>query len=339
MLRRGLVVISILAISCMVLMPVGLLFGGVDIPVKDVLSALIGSSEDSVIDFIIFENRLPALFASFLSGAALALAGLLMQTCFNNPLAGPSIMGISSGSSLGVGLVILAMGEVAGTWGRMASIGGAFIGAIAVMLVLMAFSAIVRSSDVLLIIGILIGYLTSSAITLLNFFGSERAVHSYVVWGLGSFSGVPLEDIPFMGSAISVLVVFAFCMVKVLNALLLGERYANSVGVSVDASRMWLLLLSGGLTAVVTAWCGPIGFIGLVVPHIARMLVASSNHKVLLPATLFAGGLVGLVCQIISVAPSLSQGGIIPINAITPVIGVPVIVYVLLNRRKLLYFN
>ncbi len=184
-----------------------------------------------------------------------------------------------------------------------------------------------RSTDVLLIVGILIGYLATSAISLLNFFSTERAVHSYVLWGLGTFSGVSIDILPLFAVLVIALICASLLYSKSLNAMLLGTQYAESVGVSTGRARTGILLLSGALTAVVTAWCGPIGFIGLVVPHIARMVLA------------LCGALLGIICQIISVWPSLSKGAVIPVNAITPVIGVPVIIYVLLNRRRLLYFN
>ena len=208
-----------------------------------------------------------------------------------------------------------------------------------ILAILLIFSSSVRSTDVLLIVGILIGYLATSAISLLNFFSTERAVHSYVLWGLGTFSGVSIDIFPLFAVLVIALICASLLYSKSLNAMLLGTQYAESVGVSTGRVRTGILLLSGALTAVVTAWCGPIGFIGLVVPHIARMVLGSSNHRVLLPACALCGALLGIICQIISVWPSLSKGAVIPVNAITPVIGVPVIIYVLLNRRRLLYFN
>lgn len=289
--------------------------------------------------FVIIETRLPALLTSLLAGAALAVAGLLMQTCFANPLAGPSIMGISSGASLGVAVVIMLGASYVGLWGSMAIAAGAFIGAMSVLGILLLLSAAVRSSEMLLIIGILVGYLTSSIISLLNYFAPERAVHSFVLWGLGNFSNVDLSILPYFAVLCLLFIAISFPYIRSLNALLFGADYAHSAGVNVARVRTGLLLVSGALTATVTAWCGPIGFIGLVIPHIARMSLGSSNHRTVLPVTVLAGAFVGLLCQILSVLPSLFMPGNIPINAITPVIGVPVIIYVLLNRRKILYFN
>lgn len=335
--RRN-IIFALLAAAIVLLIPVGLMTGGVSISAYDALEALTAGG-DSLTHFIVVESRLPAIVTALLGGAALSVAGLLMQTCFDNPLAGPSIMGISSGASVGVALVMMMFGSAMGTWGNLAVILGAMAGAMSVLVLLLFFSGLVRSADVLLIVGILIGYLASSVITLLNFFGAERAVHSFVIWGMGSFDTVGLERLPLFSAAILVLLCLSMLYAKSLNALLFGSRYAESVGVSATKVRTALLCLAGGLTAVVTAWCGPIGFLGLVVPHIARMLLRTSNHFMLLPATALCGALLGLLCRILSASPAVSSGATVPVNAITPFIGVPVIIYVLLNRKKLLYFN
>ncbi len=315
----------------------GLFIGSVQIAPADVLAALADNgTTDEIIRIIVLETRLPAVATAALAGLALAVAGLLMQTAFSNPLAGPSIMGISSGASLGVALVLLAFPAALGLWGRLATIGSAFLGAMAVMAILALFSSLVRSTTILLIVGILIGYLASSAISLLNFFASSESVHSYVLWGLGSFNSISLGDLPWLASLCVGLTLLTALLAKPLDALLLGERYAANVGVDIARVRSILLILSGALTAAVTAWCGPIGFIGLAVPHIARLLTATNVHRRLIPATALCGAATGLICQILSTAPALSRG-ILPVNAITPLIGVPVIVYVLLRRKKLSY--
>ena len=277
MSRRHTIVLSAIAVAILLLLPLGLLAGGVDLSPNDVWNALLSQGDDNnggnIARFIVVESRLPAVLTALLAGAALSIAGLLMQTCFNNPLAGPSIMGISSGASLGVAIVLLATGGLVGLWGRVAVVGGAFAGAAAILAILLIFSSSVRSTDVLLIVGILIGYLATSAISLLNFFSTERAVHSYVLWGLGTFSGVSIDILPLFAVLVLALICTSLLYSKSLNAMLLGTQYAESVGVSTGRARTGILLLSGALTAVVTAWCGPIGFIGLVVPHIARMVL------------------------------------------------------------------
>ncbi len=336
--RRPTIVSLIILSLIVVCLPAGLLFGSVDLSASEIIDALCGNGSDMT-RFVVVETRLPALITSLLAGAALAVAGLLMQTCFDNPLAGPSIMGISSGASLGVAVVMMLGASYVGIWGNFAIVAGAFAGALAVLLVLMLFSAVVRSAEMLLIIGILVGYLTSSVISLLNYFAPERAVHSFVLWGMGNFNSVDLSVLPYFAMLCMLFIAMSFPYIRSLNALLFGVEYARSTGINVSVIRTGLILISGALTATVTAWCGPIGFIGLVIPHIARMALVSSNHRAVLPVTVLAGALVGLLCQILSVAPSMFMSGSIPVNAITPIIGVPVIVYVLLNRRKLLYFN
>lgn len=331
----------ILAIILIFLFPACLIFGSVDIPAEQVFRSLFGLEvENEVWDVIVFESRLPMAITAVLSGAALAVSGLLLQTTFNNPLADPSILGISTGSSLGVAIVILAFGGMlsAMTTTYYASIvAGAIIGAIAVMLLLLAFSTVVKSSTMLLIVGILISYLTSSAISLLNFFATQEGVHSFVIWGLGNFSGVTLDKMPFFAFIVLVSLIGSILLIKPLNALLLGNRYAESMGLNITRTRNSILFISGVLTAIITAYCGPIGFIGLVVPHIARLTLHTSNHTIILPATILMGAITGLLCALISILPSRTE--ILPLNAITPIIGVPVIIYIILERKRLHYFN
>lgn len=315
-----------------------MLVGSVDIPAGEVFSSMFtGEASRAAWRYIVVETRFPAACTALIAGASLAVAGLLLQTLFDNPLAGPSILGISTGSSLGVAVVMLWVGASVAFWGQAAVLLAAFAGAAVVMAVLVSLSSLIKSHTMLLIAGILIGYLASSVIALLNFFASGESVHSYVVWGLGTFNSVTLSQLPWI-SLLALLFIVSGCMyAKPLNALLLGERYASSVGVNVRSVRNGIMLVSGALTAVVTAWCGPIGFIGLVVPHITRLALKSSNHRILVPATALCGAAVGLLCQFVSVLPG--KWGIIPINAITPVIGVPIIIYIIVKRRSIAYFN
>ena len=338
--RRYYIVMWSMAVVMVMLFAACLVFGSVDIPLGDVLGSLTGSEVSRATSrVIVLETRLPMACTAMLAGAALSIAGLLMQTTFDNPLAGPSILGISTGSSLGVAIVMLVLGgSIGGVLGSsLSALIGALLGAGVIMLVLLAFSSIVKNSVMLLIIGIMVSHLASSAISLLNFFSTQEGVHSYVIWGLGNFSGVTLERLPIFAMLVVASVLLSMMLVKPLNALLLGARYAENLGVNIRGTRNRLLVLSGVLTAVVTAFCGPIGFIGLIVPHIARLSLRSSNHIVLLPATALAGAVVALLCTLISVVPSAS--GIIPINAITPIIGVPIIIYIIVNRKRIAYFN
>lgn len=338
MSNKRAVLVLITAVAVAVLAFVGCLFtGAADIAAGDVLAALTGGSGKPSVDYIVMNTRLPAAITALLCGMALSIAGLLMQTTFDNPLAGPSIMGISSGASLGVAIVMLALTTTATAWSQSAVLAGALAGALGVLALLTLLASAVRSATMLLIAGILIGYLTSSGISLLNFFATRESIHTYVIWGLGSFSGVTMDDIPLFAILVIVPAMASLLYAKTLNALLLGSRYAASVGVNVAAARRGLLLLSGVLTAFATAWCGPIGFIGIVVPHIARMAVRSSDHRLLLPATALIGAAIGVLCLWICVSPGAV--GILPVNAVTPIIGAPIILYIILKRRSIFYFN
>ncbi len=329
----------LLTLACLLLAAACLLWGSVDIPAGDVWASLTGGEQSNPrYGVIVTEMRLPMVITAAMAGAALAVAGLLLQTTFANPLAGPSILGISTGASLGVAVVTLGLGGAIGAWGYYTgAIVGAIVGAAFVMMLLLAFSAMVKNGVMLLIIGIMIGYLASSAIALLNFFSTQEGVHSYMVWGLGTFSSLTLGVSISLAVISLILIGWAYLMTKTLNAMLLGENYARSLGVDTGKARMWLLVISGTLTAAVTAFCGPIGFLGLIVPHIARLIMHTSNHRSLLPATALTGAATGLLCAALSVIGT--SGSIIPINAITPLIGAPVIIYIIIYRNKIAYFN
>ncbi len=334
----------LVSLSFFTLIAANLLIGSVDIAPSAVWQIISGQGhENKAWEIIILQSRIPMIITATLSGAALSIAGLLLQTAFKNPLAGPSILGVSTGASFGVAVVMLASGsaiglaltESAGTY--LAILIGALAGAGIVLIVLLIFSTVVQSSTMLLIIGILVSYLASSAVSLLNFFATEEGVHSYVIWGLGNFSGVAPSQLPSFATLIILTLLASALLVKPLNAMLLGTRYAENLGVNIKQTRNALLIITGILTAAVTAFCGPISFIGLVVPHIARLLLNTSNHNKLIPATIISGATVALLCTLISVLPK--QYGVIPINAITPIIGVPIIIYIIINKRKIQYFN
>ena len=336
--------VMVLALLLVVLAAACLIFGSVDIDVASVVRIAIGQDSDNEAwNIIVRQTRIPMVITAALAGSALAIAGLLLQTTFNNPLAGPSILGVSTGAGLGVAVVMLAMGGSIGKMlgdvevgGYVATLGGAFLGAAAVMALLIVFSSIVKSNTMLLIVGMLVSYLGSSVVQLLNSIASEESIHSYVTWGFGTFSGVTTAQLPLYVALIAFGLLCSVLMVKPLNALLLGTRYAENLGVNTRHTRIALLMVTGLLTAVVTAYCGPIGFLGLVVPHISRLMLSTSNHSRLLPVTILAGADMALLCTLVSVG---GDHGVIPINAITPVIGVPIIIYIIINRRKIQYFN
>ena len=332
-----------LIVSILLLFAANLWVGSVRIPAGAVWDILCGHAvERESWRFILLESRIPQGITALLCGAALAVSGLMLQTVFSNPLAGPSILGINTGASLGVALVMLLGGGsiTAGVFsisGVLAVLAGAFAGAMIVMGILLFFSAFTKNNLMLLIIGIMIGYITSSVISLLNFFSTAEGVHSYMIWGLGNFSGVSSGQLPVFVVSITAGLVLSVMLIKPLNALLLGNRYAENLGVNVRLTRNLLLIATGMLTAITTAFCGPIAFIGLAVPHIARLMLGTSNHNSLMPVTLLLGGAVALLCNLISVLPG--ETGILPLNAITPVLGAPVIIYILVKQRKIQYFN
>jgi iron complex transport system permease protein len=335
--------LTILPTALLLLFAACLVFGAVYIPPGDVFDVLFGKTSQPVWESIILRSRLPQAVTAIFAGASLATSGLLLQTLFRNPLAGPSILGISDGANLGVAIVMLYLGGSIGALsdlpvsGYPAIILSAFTGALLILGVILFFSTRVRSSVMLLIIGIMVGYLASSLISILNFFAAADRVRSFVLWGMGNFSGVSMEHLPIFVVSSSVGLLLSILLIKPLNALLLGETYASNLGVRVKRIRVFILLCTGLLTAVTTAFCGPVSFIGLAVPHISRLMLGTSNHKILLPTTLLTGSCVALLCNLLTVAPGADT--ILPLNAVTPLIGAPVIIYVILNRRKLNYFN
>lgn len=309
-----------------------LFMGSVDIPFADVLRTLTGEGDNDTYRYIILNSRLPQALTALLAGGALSVSGLLLQTAFRNPLAAPDIFGITSGASLAVALLMLAPGLViSGTLGYLSSVAAAFIGAIAVTALIWAFSRHVRSSVILIIIGIMVGYICSSAITLLNAFATEEGVRSFVVWGMGNFSSVGMDEMPVFATITILATAATLFLVKPLNALLLGPQYAESLGINVRKIRNILLVLTGLLTAVVTAFCGPIAFLALAVPHIARLAIKTADHRRLLPFTILMGSAIALLCNIVTTLPS--DGTILPLNAVTPLIGAPVIIYVILKQN------
>ena len=333
-----------LGLSLLILFAVSLAYGAVSIPFDQVLQILTGHEvERPAWQSIVLQSRLPQAITAVLAGAALAVSGLLLQTLFRNPLAGPSILGISDGANLGVAAVLLYFGgslSQVTDWpisGYAAIILAAFVGASLILSLIIYFSAKVKNNVMLLIIGIMIGYLTSSLISILNYYASTDKVHAFVMWGLGNFSGVSLEQLPFFSSCTISGLLLSLLLVKPLNALLLGERYAANLGIRVKRARLFILICTGLLTATTTAFCGPVSFIGLAVPHMARLLLGSSNHTLLVPVTILTGACVALLCNILMVIPGSNQ--ILPLNAVTPMLGAPVIIYVIINRKNIQYFN
>ena len=321
-----------------VLLALNLLVGSIRIPASDVFNILLGNAPSAKPSwrYIVLESRLPQAITALLCGGSLAVSGLMLQTAFRNALADPGIFGISSGAGLGVALVMLLLGGSFGAGsfsmsGYMAIIFAAFIGAMTVMLIIFFFSTLVKSDVMLLIIGIMIGYLSSSAIALLQFFATDEGVKSYMVWGMGSFGGVSMKHMPVFAAVTLLGMAGSLLLIKPLNALMLGDRYAENLGVSVRRVRNWLLVVTGLLTAITTAFCGPISFIGLAVPHITRLLLRTDNHRVLMLATSLCGSVIALLCNVVCFLPG--ENGVIPLGAVTPLMGAPVIIYVIIKGR------
>ena len=332
--------------AIVVLMIVNLLIGSVDIPAKAVCRILLSplQSEElgdisEIWQNIIWKDRLPQVMTAIVAGAGLAVSGLQMQTVFRNPLAGPSVLGISNGSALGVAFVVLLSGRIGGVaLSRLGYLGdaaisiAAIIGALAVMMLIVWISQKVKGNVTLLIIGVMIGYLANAIIGVLKFLSPEEDVKSFVVWGLGSFSRVSGNEMILFVVLMCILLPLAFLLVKPMNLLLLGDRYAANLGLNIRRARMLVIVCSGVLVAIVTAYCGPIMFIGLAVPHLARAVFRTADHRYLLPATALCGAALALVCNFIARMPGFE--GALPVNSVTALVGAPVIAAVLFRRRK-----
>ena len=316
-----------------------LTIGSVEIPLSEVFNILLGRESDSVVwSNIVLHTRLPQTLTAIACGAGLSVAGLEMQTVFHNPLAGPSVLGISSAASLGVAFVVLLNGTIGGGimtqfgfFGNTALTLAAMMGAMGVMSIIVFLSQRVRNNVTLLIVGVLIGYIASAIIGVLKFFSSEEDIRAYVIWGLGSFARVTGGQVYVFVGLMAVVLPFTFLLVKPLNMLLLGERYAVNLGLNLRRARLFIILSASVVIAIVTAYCGPIMFLGLAVPHICRGLFHTSDHRVLLPASLFAGASLALVCNLVARLPGFE--GALPINSVTSLIGAPVALYVLLRKK------
>ena len=336
-MKRNVCIILLLVAGIIVLFAMSLIVGSVRIPLADVCDILFDKFEGKESwKYIVMENRLPQALTAMLCGASLAVCGLMLQTAFRNPLAGPDVFGISSGAGLGVAIVMLFLGGSVSTTlftvsGFLAILTSAFIGAIVVTMIILFLSTMVKNSVLLLIVGLMVGYVSSSAVALLNFFASEEGVKSYMVWGMGNFGGVSMNHMLLFALLCLVGIIASIFLIKPLNIMLLGTQYAESLGINIRQIRNLLLVTVGLLTAVTTAFCGPISFIGLAIPHISRLLFRTDNHQILLPGTVLTGAVIALFCNLVCYLPG--ELGIIPLNAVTPLIGAPVIIYVIIKRR------
>ena len=341
-MSRGstIILMVMLGISIVGFFILNLLLGSVSIPVDNIIDILLGRDNDNLIwRNIILKSRLPQSLTAMMAGAGLAVSGLLMQTVFRNPLAGPSVLGISSGASLGVACVVLLSGSIGGVaLSKLGVIGevtitlSAIIGSLLIMALIAFVAQKVRGNGTLLMMGGMIGYIANAIIGVLKFFSAEEDIRAYVIWGLGSFSRVSGGQTSVFILLMLVLLPLSFFLIKSLNLLLLGDSYAQNLGLNIKRARLLVIGCSGVLVAVVTAYCGPIVFLGLAVPHICRGLFHTSNHAVILPASLLGGASLALLCNLIARMPGFE--GALPVNSVTALVGAPVVMWVLFKRRK-----
>jgi iron complex transport system permease protein len=314
--------------------------GSVPIPLEQVLTILFHKeAERATWVTIIYDFRIPKALTAALAGAALGVSGLQMQTLFRNPLADPFILGISSGASLGVAIVVLSVGTantsllaVTGLLSNISLVVAASFGAGIVMILVIFIAQQVRSSITLLILGLMISYVTSAVVSLLLYFSIAERIHAYIAWSFGNFGGVTWSQLWVLGPTIGIGLFLAFLLTKALNALLLGETYARSMGMNIQMTRSGIVLSSAVLAGAVTAFCGPIAFLGVAVPHLCRALLRTSDHNVLIPACIWVGATTALVGDLIAQAPGFRI--VLPLNAITSLVGAPIVIWVILQRYR-----
>ena len=330
----------LIALLIFVFFLLNILLGSIQIPFKDVWHILWGDYNGNEIwQNIVWKSRVPQALTALVAGAGLSVSGLQMQTVFRNPLAGPSVLGISSGASMGVAFVVLLSGTIGGValskvgvMGEIALTISAIIGSLSIMALIIFVSQKVKGNVTLLIIGVMVGYVANAVIGVLKYFSVEEDIRAYVIWGLGSFARVSGNQMTLFVSIMLVLLPLSFLLVKTLNLLLLGDAYARNLGLNIRRARLQVITCSGVLVAIVTAYCGPIIFLGLAVPHLCRSLFRTSDHRILMPASLLMGGAMALVCNLIARMPGFE--GALPVNSVTALVGAPVVISVLFNKRR-----
>ena len=315
-----------------------LFVGSVTIPFADLFNVFFGSESNPTVSTIVLDYRFPQAVTALFAGAALSVAGLLMQTLFRNPLADPSMLGISSGAGLGVAITILLTGVLGGSalstmgiWSNLGVSLAAFVGATLVLMLILGFSSRVRNMTTLIIIGLMVSYLAGSLTDIMKFFSMKEDIHAFVIWGMGSFSAVGTSKLTFFSINIIIGLFASLFMSKNLNIILLGDLYAENLGVNVKRNNLFIILVSGYLTAIVTAYCGPVAFLGLAIPHLTRFIFKTSDHRILVPAVMLIGMVVSLLCNLVARMPGFE--GNLPINAVTAFIGAPIVIWVILRKR------
>lgn len=335
-MKKSTLKFTLLALFVLIFFVLDLVFGSVTIPFKDFFKLLLGEDIKESWQYIILDFRLPKAITAILAGASLSVAGLLMQTLFRNPLAGPFVLGVSSGASLGVALYIMGGSFLISTMG-IASISNfgiiisAIIGALAVMFLVITAGAKLRNNLTLLIVGIMFGSLTSAVVSILQYFSTAENVQRFVIWTMGSLSAVSMTEISYIAPLIIITLFVCVTLQKPLNTILLGENYARSLGTNIDKIRMTLLVITGILAGVITAYTGPIAFIGIAIPHLSRNLFKTSNHSILIPSVILIGSIFMLICDIFSQLPGNSST--LPINSVSAIFGAPIVIWIIMKRN------
>ena len=331
------ILISIIFLG-IILFILNLFIGSVTIPFSDLFNVFFSEESNPTARTIVMDYRLPQAVTAMFAGAALSISGLLMQTLFRNPLADPSMLGISSGAGLGVAITILLTGILGGSalstmgiWSNLGVSLAAFVGATFVLMLIIGFSSRLRNMTTLIIIGLMISYLAGSLTDIMKFFSMKEDIHAFVIWGMGSFSAVGTSKLMFFSISVIIGLFASLFLSKNLNVILLGDLYAENLGINVKRNNLFIILISGYLTAIVTAYCGPIAFLGLAIPHLARFTFKTSDHRILTPAVMLIGMTVSLLCNLVARMPGFE--GNLPINAVTAFIGAPVVIWVILRKR------
>ncbi|MFP4557629.1 MAG: iron chelate uptake ABC transporter family permease subunit [Bacteroidales bacterium] len=334
---RNALVYILLSVFLVVFFILDLLLGSVSIPFLQVIKSLFGTADNNVWQTIVWEFRLPKATTALLAGAALSVSGLQMQTIFRNPLAGPYVLGISAGASLGVAVMVLGISSVglislAGLLSSFSIVIAAIVGAMLILLVILAVSVRVKDIMTILILGMMFGSAASALVSVLQYFSDESMLKSFVIWTMGSLSSVAGVQLKVFAAVVAIAMLISFLSVRILNVLLLGDTYARGVGLNLTQARILVFTSTSLLAGAVTAFCGPIGFIGIAVPHIARLLFKTANHAVLIPGVMLLGAVVLLVCDIISQMPGFDAT--LPINSVAALLGIPIVIYVVMKNRR-----
>ncbi|WP_412560405.1 FecCD family ABC transporter permease [Winogradskyella sp. MIT101101] len=331
------IALSVILLLCFF---VNISLGSISIPMDSIFGSLFGTIENSTWEVIVTDFRLPKAITAILVGSGLGISGLLMQTLFRNPLAGPFVLGISSGASLGVALVILGSGLFGSLFAtalisKWSIVIAASLGSFLVLLAVLAVSNKVRDTMAILIIGLMFGSITAAVVSVLSYFSSAEQLQQYIFWGFGSLSNLSWDELLIFFGIYLVGLILSIASIKGLNSLLLGDNYAKSLGLNLKQSRLIIILATSLIAGTITAFAGPIAFIGLAIPHLTRQIFKTSNHKVLLPAVFLYGAIVMLICDSIAQIPGSDYT--LPINAITALVGAPVVIWLLVRQRKMMF--